>query len=334
MGRSITRWSFSSFAVVAAAMVCAVPARAQNDAGAATSTRETPSPEDVESAKVAYTQGLALREKGDEKGALAHFRAAYALVPTPITGLEVGRSLIATGQIIEGRALLLEVTRMPKKPDESEKAEESRREAASIAEKARPKLATLTVETDASVHPAVTIDDVVIPPEALQAPRVLDPGHHVVVVHAGGKTGRAEVDLAPGETHQLHIEADHPDHPVAPPPPRTRMRYHPGTPFWVSLIATGAGLAIGVGTGVTALAITGHLAGECPGKTCPPSAYGDLDASLTFGWISTIAFGVAGAGAIASVITFAASGRRETVPSRTGVRLVPGLGSLSLEGSF
>jgi hypothetical protein len=337
--RSITRtrWSFSSalVALVALGPLVAPPARAQQ---AAETTRAAPTPEDVESAKVAFTEGLALRKKGDEKGALARFRAAYALVPTPITGLEVGRSLLATGQVAEGRTLLLEVSRMPKKPNESDKAEEARHEAADLADKARAQLATLTVETDASQNPTVTIDGVVIPAAALQAPRVLDPGHHVVEVHANGKSGHAEVDLAPGEAQQIHVSADHADHPPPPPPPPPikKFRYHPGLPFWVSVIATGAGLVVGVGTGVGALAVTGRLSGECPGKTCPPSAYGDLDTSLALGWTSTIAFAVAGAGAVASVITFFASGRHEAVPApkTAHVHVVPGLGSVWLEGTF
>ncbi|HEY1955035.1 MAG TPA: hypothetical protein VGH28_05470 [Polyangiaceae bacterium] len=297
-------------------------------------TQTEPRPEDVESAKVAFKDGLALRAKGDETGALAKFRAAYALVPTPITGLEVGRSLIATGRIVEGRAILLEVAHMPKKPGESDKAEESRRDAETEAENARPKLATLTVETDASVDPAVTVDGVAIPKDALQAPRVLDPGHHVIVVHARQKSGRAEVDLGPGEQQQVHLEADHDDSPPpAPKPVVTRMRYHPGPAFWTSVIVTGAGLVIGIGSGVPALAVTGHLSGECPSKHCPPSAYGDLDTSLALGWTSTIGFVLAGAGAVASIITFATSGRRETVAA-AHVQVLPGLGSLVIRGEF
>jgi hypothetical protein len=326
-----TTWSFSRFAATAALGFCLTSAFF----GGVCRADVEPSPADVESAKVAFTEGLAAREKNDHPTALVKFRAAYALVPTPITGLEVGRELVATGKILEGRALLLEVSRMPKKPGESDKAQEARTDAADLAEKARAKLATLTVETDAT---DVMIDDVAIPKDATHAPRVLDPGHHVVVVRSGTKSGRAEVDLAPGDQHQIHANADHDDSPPIETP-KSHVVFRPSTPFWASVVVTGAGLAVGIVTGIPAVAMAGNLANECPAKKCPPSASGDLDATLALGWVSTIGFAVAGAGAIATIITGALSTHREAPPPpqqqpQTTVRLVPTLGGLLLEGTF
>jgi hypothetical protein len=327
LARTRTKWSFSNLAACAALVVFLLPGVARADG--------EPSPADVESAKVAYQEGQAAREKNDHPTALAKFRAAYALVPTPITGLEVGRELIATGKILEGRALLLEVSRMPKKPGESEKAQEARDEAADLAQKAHGKLATLTVETDAT---DVSIDDVAIPKDATHAPRVLDPGHHVIVVRSGGKIGRAEVDLAPGDQHQVRVDADHDDGTKPPVEHGGRLVFRPRTPFFVSVVVTGAGLVLGVATGIPAVAIAGHLSSECPSKKCPPSAAGDLDATLALGWVSTIGFAVAGAGAIATIITAALSTHHEEPPppppQQTSVRLVPTIGGLLLEGTF
>jgi len=164
---------------------------------------------------------------------------------------------------------------------------------------------------------------------------VLDPGHHVVVVKAPNRSGRAEIELAPGEQHQIKVDADHDETPK-PLVVRTRYVLRPGKTFWASAIVTGAGVVIGIGTGVAALAVTSHLSSECPSKQCPPSAYGDLNASLALGWVSTISFAVAGAGAIVSGVLLAMSGRREPIPEqpKASVRLVPGLGGLSLTGSF
>ncbi len=330
MARTRTTSSFSKLLFITlVGVTTAHAAHAQTQP--APQTQPEPSPADIETAKAQYTEGASLRDKGDHAGALVRFRAAYALVPTPITGLEVGRELIATGHILEGRALLLEVSRMPKKPGESERAQQARDEAAQLAESSRAKLATLTVETSAT---EVSIDDVAIPKDATHAPRVLDPGHHLVVVRSPGHVGRAEIDLAPGDQHQIKVE---PDQSTAPPekPAQGRFVLRPGLPFYLSVIVTGAGLVVGAATGIPALVITGNLANECPNKQCPPSAHGDLNASLALGWISTVGFIVAGAGAISSFVTLALSGHHEPPPpARAGLHIIPGPGTLSITGTF
>jgi hypothetical protein len=284
---------------------------------AATSAHADPSPADVESAKMAFTQGMEMREHNDLSGALARFRAAYALVPTPITGLEVGRTLVDTGHVLEGRALLLEVAAMPKKPAESEKAQQSRDEAAELAAKAKDKLASLTIDTKLEADSIVVIDDATIPKDAATAPRMLDPGHHVIVVRTGGRVGRAEVDLALGQTQTVHVEATE----DAPPSVHSGITYHPGAPFTVSVIVAGAGLLVGVATGIPALTTAGSLGTACPAHVCPPSQAGTLNASLALGWTSTIGFAVLGLGVVSSVVTFLLSGRRE--PARSSLHVVP-----------
>ena len=52
-------------------------------------------------------------QKGENKAALVRFKAAYALVPSPITGLEVGKTQIDLGALVEAREQLVEVTKMP-----------------------------------------------------------------------------------------------------------------------------------------------------------------------------------------------------------------------------
>src|SRR5262249_10259013 len=48
---------------------------------------------DVESARALYHDGRALRDAGDLAGSLAKFKAAHAVLPTPITAIECGRAL-------------------------------------------------------------------------------------------------------------------------------------------------------------------------------------------------------------------------------------------------
>jgi hypothetical protein len=313
MRRTRTKWSFSSAALLVLWARVSVA---------------DPTPADVESAKASFTQGIELREQKDLQGALARFRAAYALVPTPITGLEVGRTLLDLGHVLEGRALLLDVAHMPPKPGESEKAQQARDEAEALAEKAKPKLAMLTIDASLGPDATVTVDDATIPKDAALAPRVLDPGHHVIVVRTGGRVGRAEVDLTAGQQQTVHVEPKD-EAPVDKP----ALHFHPGAPFWVSVVVAGAGLVVGVATGIPALTTASSLSSQCPGHACPSSEAGTLNASLALGWISTVSFAVFGAAAVSAVITFAITGKREA-PAQTALRVVPGPGTLMIMGSF
>ena len=311
-----TTWSFSSTLAI---VVVATAAWAGE-----------PTAADVESAKAAFVDGITLREHKDLAGALAKFRAAYALVPTPITGIEVGRALLDLGHVLEGRELLLDVSRMPKKHGESEKAEESRQEAARLADQARSRLASLSIETS-SADGTASVDDVPIPKDAMLAPRVLDPGHHVIVIRTKDHVGRAEVTLAEGEQKTVHVDAT--DAPQLGGPEPGALKFHPGTPFWASVLITGVGLVTGIATGIPAIATAGSLSSQCNSlHVCPQSSAGTLDASLALGWISTIGFAVAGVGAVVSIVTFAVTGKRDA--PKTALRLGVGPGTLSLSGTF
>jgi hypothetical protein len=314
MPRIHTKWSFSSLVVVLAL-------------GVTSSSRADPTPADVESAKASFSQGMNLRAQNDLQGALVRFRAAYALVPTPITGVEVGRTLVDLGHVLEGRALLLEVAQMPKKAGESDRAQEARDEASDLAEKAKARLATLTIDARLEPESVVTIDEAAIPKDAALAPRVLDPGRHVVVLRTGSRAGRAEVDLAAGQQHTVHVEMTE-----TGPAPVGKLAFHPGVPFYVSVVIAGASALVGVATGIPALTTASSLSGACPGRVCPPSEASTLNTSLALGWISTVSFAVFGVATVSSIIAFAVSGRRES--PKAALRFVPGLGSLSLVGSF
>ncbi len=305
---------------------------------AASTARATPpTPADVETAKAEFSSGLDLRTKGDLPSALTHFKAAFALVPTPITELEVGRTLLGMGHILEGREALLDASHLPHQDGESDKAQQARDEAGRLAEEARARIASVKVEYGGApaATPVLTIDGVVIPPAAAGAPRMLDPGHHVVVARAAGKMGRAEVDLRDGEQRTVSLTLDQRD-----PAVRGEGTGHlvPGPLVYIGFSVAGAGLLVGAGTGMAAFITADTVKGECPNGLCPPSAHGDRQASEALGTISTIAFAVGGAGLVAGIVGLLVSHRvpeRERAAQAT-VRLQPwlGPGTLGLSGSF
>ncbi len=291
-----------------------------------------PSVADVESAKLAYREGKELRDKQDLAGALARFNAAYALVPTPITALELARTHLAMGHVLAARELLLGVDRMPKKPDESEKAGEARAEAVDLAETAKSKLASIRVTAPVGDSATVAIDGVELVPAAAYAPRVVDPGHHVVAVSAPGRAGRVEVDLAAGESRTLVVPlvAE-----AAPPFVSVKDRITGNTLTWVGLGVGALGLAVGTVTGIVALVKSGSVKSECPRGQCPPSAHADLNLTNAMSTTSTIAFALGVVGAGVGILSFLSD--KSTSPAAAPPRalnLSVGPGTISLRGAW
>ena len=272
-------------------------------ASATSATAGEPTAADAETALQLSKEGKARRDQGALQGALEKLRAAYALVETPITALELGRTYAMTGKIVEAREVLLTVPRLPVRKNESKKATEARAEAEALASELKARLASVKVKVTGPGKAAarVSVDDVAIPPEAASAPRFVNPGAHVVVVDVEGKTARAEVTLREGEAREVTIEAPEPEQrDAAPPPPPREPEREPErrtSPLVYAGFGTAAvAAAVGTVTGILTLSKGSTLDETCRDDRCPPSAQSDLDSATTTGTIATVAFVVAGAG--------------------------------------
>jgi hypothetical protein len=63
-------------------------------------------------------EGLARRDAGDHRGALAQFEGANAIMHVPTTGLVVAREQVALHLLVEARDTLKAVLRTPPAADE------------------------------------------------------------------------------------------------------------------------------------------------------------------------------------------------------------------------
>lgn len=262
---------------------------------------DEPSAADAETALQLFKVGKALRDKGDIPGALAKFRAAYALAETPITALELGRTYAMVGKLLEAREILLGVARLPARKNESQKSVEARRDAEVLAADIKPRLASVTVRVKGAPQPPpkIRVDDVVVPPAAASEPRVVNPGRHVVVLDVNGRTTQGEVTVEEGQSREIELVA--PAGPEEPPPPAVvrgdEQVSHGRSPLvYVGFGTAVAGLAVGSIAGFMTLSKAGSLKDVCRDGRCPPSAQSDLDSSSTTGTIATIGFVVAGLG--------------------------------------
>lgn len=262
-----------------------------------------PTPTDIDTARSEFKLGEAARAKNDPQSALEHLRRAHDLAHTPITGVELGAVYADLGRLIEARDVWREVSRMPEQPGDSASTKRARAEVKERLGPLEKRIPSLRIDIKGPAE-SLSIDGKAVSLDEAKQPIVLDPGKHTIRVDR-----RAEpVDLIEGNLALVTFDmtvapATPPSGPVAPmptpPPPDASMP----TLFWAGLGTAGVGLVVGGITGALALSKKGDVANTCPDHRCPPSAQSDIDASKTFGTISTVAFVVAGVGAAVAVVS-------------------------------
>ena len=170
---------------------------------------DEPNAADRETARIAFADGNKLRDEGNVRGALEKYKAAFALAPTPVTALEVGRAESDLGHLVEAREVLLRVDSMTSK-NESPKAQAARAEASAMAAKLAARIPKVALHVTGPVEAAsITIDGVAIPREALTVARVVNPGRHVALAIVAGHTTQQIFDVREGETREVTLELPH-----------------------------------------------------------------------------------------------------------------------------
>jgi len=291
---------------VIAVLLAPVAARAQE-----------PSPSDIESARAAYLQGLELRDKrNDLAGALAKFKAAYALIPTPRIGFEIGRTLRAMGDLVGARTAFLAAVQLPPRPNESAEAKKARGDADVQASDLDQRIPQLMLHVLGGGQ--IFIDGEAIRHDALAAPRRVNPGSHVVQLQVEGDVkaeqtvtvregDRQDVTMSAGAQARVTVLAN-----VAPstPPPVVVVdssspygSYHTFTPLVHSSSSTRASFAyaaltlggVGVVPGVFALGFMKAAQGNCAsdGTSCGSSFGSDKTLAYGFAIATDVIWGAA-----------------------------------------
>jgi hypothetical protein len=306
-------------------------------------------PAERETARELMANGRQKRDQGDLAAALKSFEAADALMHVPTTGLEVARTRISLGQLVEGRDALRRILVVPLRAEDPAPF----RDARSLAERLDAELADRIpaikiVIRAAPSTPSVTVDGTHIPPEAIGIPFRLNPGHHEIAGKIGSTSVVKQVDLKDLELSDVILDfsgtatsglspSQNPrdDSPV----PNISHSGPNRTLTYVGFAAGGVGLAVGAVTGILAIgAKNSAIDGGCVNNQCPPKTYGDLDRANTLAPISTIAFVVGGLGigvGIVSILMSSSTSRASTVGT-SPYRVSPwiGAGNAGLRGSF
>ena len=289
-----------------------------------------PSASDRETARKLLDDGDAAAQKKDFDAALKAYVAAHAIMNVPTTGIEVAKTQVALGQLVEARDTALEVTRITVAKESSAYAA-ARKQAQELAESLDGRIPSMRVvitglaPTDVA---EVTIDGATVPAAAVAQPRRVNPGEHHVVVRADGfAEGTADATLAEGGAITdvsvlMKPSKTGRSKPKPTPAPAAAPTAHGVSPFLpAGIVTAGVGLGVGIGAGIVAL-------GNChKGDGCPAAIASD------------IGFGVALVGGALTAVGIVFTLRRAPDASGkpvTSLELAPstGLGHLGFRASF
>jgi len=293
--------------LAAATFLASTPASAQRTA------------QDIASARQLYNDGITLRDKGDLPGALEKFKAAHALGNTPLTGIELCKLHQKLNQPVEAREACLSVGRIGPIPEESQRSKDARVEAAKVAEGEKPKMSSVKVKVTgvpSGFQPAVAIDGVAIPAAALNEPRPVDPGPHVITAKVGtGPETKTTLETKEGEAKEIEV-AVQPPAPEDKPGPigNTSGPAKPATKDSSSAkVAFGLGglaATIGIVGGLVAMNKEGDLEDSCRNKVCGPGEHDALSSATTWGTVSTVAFIASGIALGAGLVLYLTAGSK------------------------
>jgi len=293
--------------------------------------------------------------------ALEKYVAADKLIGVSTTALEVAKTYLAMGKLLEARDVYLRAVRSPKYPDEPDALAEARAAADVQAQKLSKRIPSLTFALSGladKIEPSLTIDGQALSAGAHKFPRPVNPGEHKVVASAPGYfDATATVSLAESETKSVALEmkvdpnAPPPNKPddditvVGPAPPGggDEPSSGGGIPIaaWVGFGIGAAGLATGAVAGIVSLDATSQLSDTCPEPgQCPASEQDNIDSATLAANVSNVGFIVGGVGTLFGVIalfTMSDSAPADsTEKAQTGLQLEPMLGptSIGLTGRF
>jgi hypothetical protein len=326
---------------------------------------------DTAAARNLAVEGVKLAQSGHCEGAIDKLERAEKLHHSAIVLGKLGECYIQEGRVVDGTETLRRMLREPLPASPTPALSKAYEQARTALDAAVPKVAGVTVTLNGAQDAEVTItmDGRIVSNASVGVERPIDPGEHLVEATAPGYLKvEKTIAAAPGEKLQvtLNLQKDPYWKPPAAPvpevfpvpvavlpsdrePPNEAPPIVPEKPNrTAAYVAWGfgaAGLAVGAGFGYVAWSGKNKLDGECTGGVCPPDQSDRLESAKLAGTISTIGFGVAGAGAILGTVLFFTAGSRssEQPPSTAAFRPVRstfharpfvGLGSAGVSGEF
>lgn len=282
-------------------------------------------------ARTLAVDGLKLAQAGKCEEAVPKLERAEKLHHSAIVLSRLGECQVALGKLVEGTEMLRKVLREPLPANPTAALSKAYERAQTVLDGAKPKIAGLTVSVSSpppDLH--LTVDGQAVASTLVDSELPADPGDHVVEATAPGflkATARVTLGAADKKTVTLKLDADPnapaaapantgTDAPVAPAPQSipTRVAPAPNAPpapppsapnHTAAYVSWGVGVVgVGVGTAFGIITLKDKHDLQCNGNSCPTSQRDAVDSAKRSGNISTIAFGVGGAGLVLGTVLY------------------------------
>jgi hypothetical protein len=345
------------------AQLYATPVRAEDASAAETAA-----------ARALAVDGLKLAQANNCVEAVPKLERAEKLYHSPVVASRLGECYVSVGRLVEGTEILRKVLREPQSSEPAPALTKALERAQKVLDGAKPRIAGLTIKLAAVQDMSVKVDGTLVAGAMIDAEIPIDPGEHAIEVTAPGfikSASRLSVGEGEKRTVTLTLARD-PNAALAPPaaadgkpsneaanapanevaqqpalasnPPPAPERTPNRTAAYVALGIGAAGVVTGGVLGILTIKQHSDLKNQCPNGTCPIDKQNDLDSAKRLGNLSTIAFGVGGAGLVLGTVLFFTSSPTNSdhaagAPERrfAGVahpRLAVGLGRVEFGGDF
>ncbi|WP_437965354.1 PEGA domain-containing protein [Sorangium sp. So ce260] len=304
--------------MIAGLIIAASPALARQDAGVAGG--EADEKARIEARELVY-MGDELFAQKKYAEALRAYQRAESLVHVPTTSIEVAKTLAAIGRLSEARELASTIAASPATPGEPWPFTQARRRADSLRSELDGRIPRLKVRiTPSPAGARLKVDGQAV--KASAEGSLIDPGNHWIEVEADGYLGaRQRVYVPEQEVTTLDVAL------TPEPAPRSG-----GASAWAigGFVASGAGLAVGIGAGAAYLNARSDLERACQQGTsrCSDDARGSANA---LGWFSNVGFGLAIAGAAVGGL---ALGLESSQAPASSVTWAVGPGYIGVQGTL
>lgn len=299
--------------------------------------RREPSAGDLATARAALKEGLALREKGNLSESVMRLTTAFDLVPTPVTGFELGKAQMMAGKILQAHELFKKVLRMPPSMEESDRSRVAREESARLAKELEPRIPSLRLKLKLpeGATAQVRIDEEDVTLTGAETRRAVDPGPHDIVAKAGdGPEQHVRVDVAESEVKDVELAPEWV--PPKPPPDKGKgqvvvVRQTTSVLTFIGFAGASAGLALTASAAYVFASQSAELSDKCGQKYCPETMQREVATRDAWGLV-TIVGAAATIGFLAAGVIGATSPKQEKVV--VGIQPLIGPGAAGVQGRF